>query len=192
MGRRGPLPQPSAVKKALGNPGKRQLNEHEPVPPAPPSGSVTAPAWMTKKGKAIWNELAPVVAGMGCLTTADRLPFARYCQSFARYLVLLESLRVEDPKGAVYPIKDGNGKTKSVGELPQAAELRRLHEILIKLEEHFGLTPASRSRIQVIGAAAPALPAAASSSSAPPANVSRLSAFIALGGPKPPPVSIVK
>ena len=32
MGRRGPAPKPTAIKKAEGNPGKRKLNTEEPQP----------------------------------------------------------------------------------------------------------------------------------------------------------------
>lgn len=144
MGRRGPAPKPTALKKAAGNPGKRQLNDGEPVPPA---GLIEPPDWLGESGRAIWDQLAPTMVVMQTLTTADVLPFARYCELFARWLELRELMWKNK---SVYPVKDQKGQVRYVAEHPWSVELRRLTAQLLQLEREFGLTPSARSRIQVM------------------------------------------
>ena len=43
MAIRGRKPKPTALKLLEGNPGKRPINEHEPVPP---KGTVKCPTWL--------------------------------------------------------------------------------------------------------------------------------------------------
>jgi P27 family predicted phage terminase small subunit len=155
MGLRGPKPQSTATKIAAGNPGRRRLNEDEPIPPP---GEVLAPSWMSEQAKRIWAASAPVLSAMKVLTTADVLFFARYCETFARWLELQDFLMRKGAKGTTYATRDEKGKVRYVHELPQAAEFRRLSEILIRMEDRFGMNPSARSRIRIegIGAAAPA------------------------------------
>lgn len=153
MGLRGPAPKPTALKEAQGNPGRRRLNDGEPVPPAV---DVAPPSWLSPIGRAVWAQLAPTMTAMRVLTSADVWTFARYCEAFARYLELREFLAGKGPHGTVYPVKNADGTTRCLLEIPQAAEYRRLHEMLIKLEQEFGLTPSARSRINVEGHSGPA------------------------------------
>jgi hypothetical protein len=60
----GRRPRPTSLTVLLGNPSKKRLNEHEPLPP---TGEV-------------WKELAPVCLAMGTLTVADVRPFAMLCE----------------------------------------------------------------------------------------------------------------
>lgn len=153
MGKRGPIPKPTALKVAAGNPGKRRLNEGEPVPPA---GPIVPPSWLAEPSRQIWDQLAPIVMGMKTLTSADVFAFSRYCNCIARYVELDKFLMRKGASGTTYKVMDGNGKFRSIREIPQAIEYRRLHEILVRLESHFGLTPAARSRINVEPGAKPA------------------------------------
>ena len=133
---------------AQGNPGKRRLNEHE---PRPPRGELDPPKLLelTPLALQVWAQLAPIAAAMKTLTTADLFTFGRYCEYVARWIVLKRFLNTADAAGGVYTIRDAKGRILSVQPLPQAIEYRRLPEILVKLEDHFGLTAAARSRIHV-------------------------------------------
>lgn len=150
MGLRGPVPKPTAAKIAAGNPGRRQLNEEEPIPPA---GEISAPDWLGDRARTVWNAVAPTCVTMKTLTTADVLPFARYCECFARWLELNEFMIKKGPTGTTYAkrSKDEKGKSKLdyVYELPQASEWRQLFGILQRFEDRFGLNAAARSRIRV-------------------------------------------
>jgi len=164
------VPKPSALKKAAGNPGRRQLNENEPVPP---TGDAAAPFWVTGRALEIWNQLAPIARTMRTLTTADALTFGRYCVVFARWIELQEFVWRSGPAGTTWTKRARGSKRKGDGdakppvdhvfELPQAAELRKLLEQLVRLEDRFGLSAAARSRI-AIHLAAPTPPSAAAAS----------------------------
>ena len=48
MATRGRKPKPTALKALEGNPGKRPLNEHEPMPP---KATLRCPAWLEAEAK---------------------------------------------------------------------------------------------------------------------------------------------
>jgi len=153
MGLRGPAPKPTVLKRAAGNPGRRQLNDDEPIPPA---GDVAPPAWLDGTALEIWHQLSPVLVTMRTLTTADVLTFARYCDLFARYLVLRKGLWSKGMGGTSWTRKGADGKAQYVQELPQASELRQLLYSMQALEDRFGLSASARSRIKVQLTAPPA------------------------------------
>ena len=55
MATRGRKPKPTALKVLEGNPGKRPLNDREPVPP---KGTLKCPAWLLPEAKKEWKRLA--------------------------------------------------------------------------------------------------------------------------------------
>lgn len=147
MGRRGPAPKPTALKIAAGNPGKRKLNDAEPLPP---QGEIAPPDYISIEARRHWERIAPVVIAMRTLTTADVDAFARYCELLERYSVLRAFVWKKGAAGTSYRVTDDTGKKlRYIAELPQAAELRQVHRLLLQLEREFGLTAAARSRIQV-------------------------------------------
>lgn len=153
MGRRGPQPKPSALKKLLGNPGKRVLNDNEPIPP---DGAIVAPDYLHPAGKPYWDQLAPVLAAMRVLTVADVHVLARLVNHYVRYKELHTFLMKKGPAGTTYTVKDSKGKVQRVAEFPQAWEFRQLQSAIMLHERELGLTPASRTRLRVeqaIGAA---------------------------------------
>ena len=80
MGRRGPPPKPTRLKILAGNPGKRPLNDAEPVP-AP--GRPSCPAWVSKEGRAEWRRVTRELEALGLLARIDQATLACYCQSVA-------------------------------------------------------------------------------------------------------------
>jgi len=92
--------------------------------------------------------MAPICVAMGVLTRADIYPFARFCDGQARYNVLREMLKTKG--GTTYVVKKpGSQEIQHVAEFPQAYEIRAYHQILLRYEAEFGMTPSSRSRIRV-------------------------------------------
>lgn len=153
MGLRGPAPKPTALKVAAGNPGKRTLNEDEPIPPP---GEISPPEWLSPEARKIWDRVADVLLKMRTLTTADVDAFARYCEAYARWIDLNSFMMKKGPTGTTYAKvskteKDSKGKPKVdyVYELPQASEWRQLFGILQRFEDRFGMNASSRSRIRV-------------------------------------------
>ena len=64
MAKRGRKPKPTALKKLEGNPGKRPLNELEPLPQVT---MLRCPNWLEPEARTEWRRLAPVLIGAGIL-----------------------------------------------------------------------------------------------------------------------------
>lgn len=148
MGRRGPRPEPAAVKIAKGNPGRRPVGT-APAVDAVAREKVTPPAWLTGDGLKIWQRLAPRLAAMKLLGVADAETFARYCRNFARWLKMQTVL---DREGETYESESQHGKLKRAHPAYLIGD--RLERQLASAEANFGLNPAERQRIYAARAAA--------------------------------------
>jgi P27 family predicted phage terminase small subunit len=167
MGRRGPAPTPTKLLDARGS--WRGSANAEPMP----AGKPIPPPWLQGDAKVVWDEmLDQFCSTLGVITTRDRNALARYCDVFVRWRKAADFL---EKNGDVFPINDAKGKLKCLQQFPQVAIYRNLALMLLRLEQEFGLTPASRTRIQVIVANAP--------SGAPPRDN-------ATSGDSPPPLRI--
>ena len=136
MATRGRKPKPTALKALEGNPGKRPLNEHEPVPP---KGAIRCPAWLEAEAKKEWKRLAPSLEAMGILTTVDISAFAGYCQAYARWKEAEEFI---SKHGSIFQTPSGY-----VQQVPQVSIAQQNLKIMQSFCSEFGLTPATRSRI---------------------------------------------
>jgi len=139
MGKRGPRPEPTIIKMAKGNPGKRRLNKSE---PKPPSDDIQPPDWVTGKSLEKWQEVVPKLVGMGVMTNADIDTIARYCTMHEQYLKYLDQVR----RGLdVLVIRDDAGKVKYMQSTPAATMMTKLAASMLRIEQEFGLTPSARS-----------------------------------------------
>lgn len=143
MGRRGPKPEPAAVKEAKGNPSRRPIGR-DPEPDVGQAVSVTPPSWMKADAKRVWQRLAPRLAAMKLLSATDSETFARYCTNFARWLKMQKRL---DKMGEVYEIETASGVVRRMD--PAFSIASRLERELQSIEAVFGLNPAERQRIMV-------------------------------------------
>lgn len=147
MGRRGPKPEPAAVKDAKGNPGRRrvgrdQVTEGEAKATAATPAAVSHPSWLDKVGLEIWGRLAPRLMGQKLLTQLDAEAFARYCDNYARWL---KARRAVNRHGETYVTESAHGKMRRLD--PRFIVLSRLERELQAAEASFGLNPAERQRI---------------------------------------------
>lgn len=78
-------PKPTALRRAMGNPGHRPLPENEPEPPDNP---VVKPSWVKGRAGRIWKEYAPLLIEMGTLTVVDVPQFAAWCDLYAELQAL--------------------------------------------------------------------------------------------------------
>ena len=140
MATRGRKPKPTALKILEGNPGKRPLNENEPVPP---KGSVKCPSWLEPEAKKEWKRLAPSLEAMGVLTQVDLTAFAGYCQAYARWREAEEFLTQH---GSIFKTPSGY-----VQQVPQVSIAQQNLKIMQSFCSEFGLTPATRARIIAAG-----------------------------------------
>jgi P27 family predicted phage terminase small subunit len=183
MGRRGRIPKPSSLKRLLGNPGRRPLNDDEPVPPP---GEILPPSFVQPEAMSYWNALSTLLIAMRLLTVADVYALGMLCNLLARQEQLEKFLMRRGPSGTTYVVKDNNGTIIRVAEIPQAWEFRANHGMIINLQREFGLTPASRSRLRVepVAGAVGRAPGTAATSNGQPADP--LPDFFSGGGPRPP------
>ena len=133
MAARGRKPKPTALKVLEGNPGKRPLNDHEPIPP---KGELKCPSWLLPEAKKEW---ASSLEAMGVLTTADLTAFAGYCQAYARWKEAEEFITQH---GSIFKTPSGY-----VQQVPQVSIAQQNLKIMQSFCSDFGLTPATRARI---------------------------------------------
>lgn len=113
----GRKPKPTSLKVVAGNPGKRALNDQEPVYS---EGDLTAPEWLSDEATAIWERLSENLEANGLLTQVNRDLLAVYCDLVADY----RDKRAE-------------------GKMPPMAQVSRM----TSLAGEFGFTPSAASRI---------------------------------------------
>lgn len=142
MGRRGPKPQPGAVKEQKAPVRSRQRKTIAAQQPAQPGGAVSAPSWLKGDGLKIFERLSTRLVSMKLLTDADAPAFARYCKHYANWLDLQKRL---DKGGNIYEIETASGKVRRAD--PAFTMADRLDRMMLALEDRFGLNPAERQRI---------------------------------------------
>lgn len=148
MGRRGPVPLPSAVAELRGNPGKRPLNRREPkaravAPKCPEHVRQDAVAYKE------WRRLVPILLRMRVLSEADGLILANLCLVHSHLMLNLEKMRQFNQQsksglaGMIVQTKSGYVALNQIyGNVQSCMEQQ------LKLCRELGLRPSSRSRIQ--------------------------------------------
>jgi len=140
VGRRGPPPTPRAMRVLRGNPGKRPLHDGE---PQPPRGRPSCPAWLDREAKAEWRRTVPLLDAMGIIAKVDRAALAAYCSIWSQWRDAEEKLRKFGP--LLKPTASGY-----IAQSPLVALARSSLEAMRQFMREFGLTPASRTRLQVL------------------------------------------
>lgn len=138
---RGRKPKPTAVRQLDGNPGKRPLNDAEPVPPP---GLPTCPEFLEQEAREEWDRIVAILQEMDLLTTADRSALAAYCVAYGRWVRAEQQVR---KFGEIVKSPDKGWPMQS----PYLSISNQALETMRKLMTEFGLTPSSRSRIRVSG-----------------------------------------
>jgi P27 family predicted phage terminase small subunit len=141
MGRRGPAPTPTANLKARGSwRGKANPNE-----PQPAQGAPDRPSGLADVAGDIWDALVGTVAP-GVLTRDNGQTLARYCHGLSRWWKLAEWL---DGNDDTYETEDKLGNVRHVRH-PNVITYEKLSRDLTRLEQEFGLTPSSRTRVAAV------------------------------------------
>lgn len=171
---RGRRPQPAAIKRAKGNPGRRPIAEpvEQPAevavaPPAQaPAGRSPAvpPAWldtaaegseqareMSRLARAMWDKLQPVAAALNLVKDSDINAFARYCRYCAEWIF---HTRTIDREGATYVTSSEHVETL-IRPHPAVRFRKDVEHALKELEDRLGFTPAARLRLYQALAAQP-------------------------------------
>ena len=142
MGARGPNPTPTRKLALRGSwRAATRPGEPEPEPSAPPR-----PPGMSPAGAAVWDEIVPQLDAAGMVSLVDGKAFGRYCELFTVWDDLLDFLR---KSGHAHPVKNSKGDVTGVRPYPQLRLALQVNEALLRLETHFGMTPAARARLVV-------------------------------------------
>lgn len=132
MGRRGPAPQPTAMKLAKGETRPSRTNPAEPKL-APPV-SLEPPKRLTGAGQAAWLKHAQPLTDAGVLTDHDLDALESYCST----LTAIERFETE---------ARSMGPTMAIRCGVQGMVLR-LQTLANQLRVQLGLTPSSRTQVR--------------------------------------------
>lgn len=149
---RGRKPKPTRLKILNGNPGCRPLNENEPTPRA---GAPSVPGHLDDEAKKEWKRVSKELAALGLLTRLDRAAFAAYCAAYSRWAAAERQVKQFGTVLSRLPEKEGDPPKFYTN--PYLHVANQAMEKMHSFASEFGLTPSSRTRIQVAprGAADP-------------------------------------
>lgn len=153
--------KPSALKALQGTARKDRMNSAEPKPEL---AGVECPYPLNEKTQPIWNELAGELSQTKVLTKADLQGLKVLCENIAEYDSLYKRLWEKQANGQMeyvptknfYKIYEGSGKNKKKLVLPILIKTALKPEVALMAEnrkfqksmlEQFGLTPASRAKV---------------------------------------------
>jgi len=154
--RRGRPPKPTATKIKEGNRGRRPLDPLEPKPAAieageggdrsPRSPSLPpAPGRLDEGAARVWEELGAVVVGMKVMTEADLAALELLARAEAWRRELEDDLQ---ENGRFVTVQTRNGEVRR--RRPEAAEAEKVTAQVSNMLREFGLTPASRPKVQMV------------------------------------------
>ena len=136
----GRKPIPTTILKLRGTYRKDRHGNSIELDPAIP----ICPYFLSNRAKITWRQVVKRLTTAGILTELDGNALARYCDAFVRWREAADWL---EKKGTVYTTKYETGKTKGIRQFPQVAQYHQFGQTLLRLEQEFGMTPSSRSRI---------------------------------------------
>ena len=142
----GRKPRPTAIKILEGEPNKDRINLNEPKPKL---SRPTCPKHLSGVARYEWRRIVPELEALGLLTQIDKAALAAYCQAYGRWVIAerkLSELASMSPDKMAYLYKTVSGNL-IINPLLSVANkaLEQMHKFLIE----FGMTPASRSKINV-------------------------------------------
>ena len=134
----GRTPEPTAIKIAKGNPGKRPINKAEPKPTI---SIPCCPEFLSKEAKIEWERVTPELKRLGLISNIDTASLACYCEAYSDLQAAIKTLNSE---GTILVAASGYKQ-----QHPAVSFKKQAMEQIKKFSAEFGLTPSSRSRISV-------------------------------------------
>jgi P27 family predicted phage terminase small subunit len=136
----GPNPEPTAMKIAKGNPGKRSEDIDLTREAQPDLAMPEMPDFLDQYAKEEWDRIASVLLKNKLLTVIDGQALGVYCQAWSRMKqaeMALETEKYVVIGGTGGPIKN-----------PLIAIINQQAEIVFKFLLQFGMTPSARAKIK--------------------------------------------
>jgi P27 family predicted phage terminase small subunit len=155
MKRTGPPKKPTQLKVIEGTFRKDRARAKE---PKPETAVPEAPSHLSDEARVEWDRISIELAKLGLLSRIDRAALAAYCECWADWVNASKrcvgadgkDLKVIKTGEKIRYDKDGNIVEKSGGnfiENPYYTIKKRSAELMHKFLTEFGMTPASRTRI---------------------------------------------
>ena len=137
MGRRGPAPTPTKVKRLRGETRPSRLNNTEPLPR---SDLPRMPADMDADAKAVWRRVMRDMGASGVIRAADADVLRCYCEAVSRYV---QAARLYAQSGPITR-RDGNLVKNPLHQVARdnADEVRQFAREL-------GLSPSARVGLRI-------------------------------------------
>lgn len=147
MGARGPLPLPANVHRLRGNasklPAGRLLDELQPDVEIPGCPKILWP-----EARKEWRRLATELERYGLVSKLDRGALAVCCQEWARIVwceTKIAELNAADPAGEAGMVEKAQSGYRMSSVYLNI--LRKSQAVYDRYLQHFGLSPAARSRV---------------------------------------------
>ena len=106
-----------------------------------PAADASPGQYLSEVAKHQWDQLAPMLIDLGCLTVADKQGLACYCEAYARWCMARDTIHRD---GCFYTAASGMmAKHPAVTTMETAASEMRFWG------SEFGLTPKSRTRLEL-------------------------------------------
>lgn len=139
---------PANLHLLHGNPSKKPMAALLDEKVRPKVEIPSAPAHLTPAAKEEWARVTPHLEALGLISQIDRAVAAAYCQVWGRWVQVEEkiaALNKKDKKHLDGLVGDTPSGYKQIHVLLQISN--RCVEQMEKLLSHFGMSPASRSRV---------------------------------------------
>ncbi len=142
MGLRGKPPTPTAIRVMEGNPSRRPLPVNE---PRPKTAEPEMPGHLDREARRQWKRLVPILLSMGVMTVADGIALGNLCMAYSMLLKAYKDMQAATKGGSSGLLM----KTPSgyVQQSPLIGIINNQIDIVNRLSQQFGLTPASRTRL---------------------------------------------
>lgn len=144
MGLRGPPKQATNLRLMRGDPSKEGIPKGE---PKPPEDTGDAPETLDGVSLEKWHSTVPKLKAMGVFTEADRSVWERYCIDYALWRQAMEMVVKYGDVMRFPPKKEGDPPYMQVS--PFASQMMKYAASLLKIEMQFGLTPSSRTQVNI-------------------------------------------
>lgn len=136
MGKRGPAPKPTNLRRLHGDRADR-INTDE---PQPDTADVERPDWVLGVAAEVWDRLAPDLIRKHVLTAWDVDAFAAFCAAVAVNRAAWVDVEVDRHE-------DDGGKRHSAAW----KKARESSQLITMLGSRFGLTPSDRAQLSIPG-----------------------------------------
>jgi phage terminase small subunit len=157
MGKRGPAPKPTELRKLEGNPSRRPFPPNEPVYPP---GLPLKPKRMSRAAGRIWDQLVDEMAGAYILRGVDQRALWHLCEdealieeAYAGIWKMVAQLKLQAKnQGKELPAGAFMSLLTMVSGRRAMSAIRDLSVRAVVQRREFGLTPSSRSRVETLDA----------------------------------------